>query len=151
MKISVKGDYALRAMLDLCFYYDEGKVVSVTEISKRQNIPLKYLEQIMLLLKSAGYVGSKRGIGGGFFLLRHPSEISLGEIIRLIEGGIGPVNYKKNSKGKQDMQVEQDAFSEVWMKVTDAIKAIVDHVTFADMMRRTEELRQKRMGYTYQI
>ena len=66
LKITFKGDYALKALLDLSYRYEENKAVSITDIAKRQNIPAQYLEQIMLILKGAGIINSKRGVGGGF-------------------------------------------------------------------------------------
>ena len=91
MKITYKGDYALKAILDLSFQYENGKAVPLGEIARRQNIPENYLEQIMLILKRAGYISSKRGVGGGFVLLHDPAKLTLGEIIRLVEGPIEPI------------------------------------------------------------
>ena len=150
MKITYKGDYALKAILDLSYNFREGNAVPLADISKRQNIPEKYLEQIMLVLKRAGYVSSKRGIGGGFYLQKSPKELTLGEIIRVIEGSIEPIacgieNY--DCCGEE----EKCAFREVWLKVTRAITDIVDTVTFEHMMKRTHELQQECNGYNYQI
>ncbi|MBN1142756.1 MAG: Rrf2 family transcriptional regulator, partial [Deltaproteobacteria bacterium] len=91
MKISYKGDYALKAMLHLALRYDSGTVTAINEIAATNDIPRKFLEQIMLILKGAGLVESRRGIGGGFFLKRPPAEIRLGEVVRLIEGDIEPI------------------------------------------------------------
>jgi Rrf2 family cysteine metabolism transcriptional repressor len=150
MKITYKGDYALKAILDLSYNYKEGNVVPLTDISKRQDIPEKYLEQIMLILKRAGYVSSKRGIGGGFYLQKSPGELTLGEIIRVIEGSVEPI-----ACGVEDYnccgEEEKCAFREVWLKVTRAITDIVDTVTFEYMMKRTRELQQECDGYTYHI
>jgi Rrf2 family transcriptional regulator, cysteine metabolism repressor len=151
VKISYKGDYALKAILDLAFNQQSGKVVSLTELSERQNIPTKYLEQIMLILKGAGYVDSKRGIGGGFILKKSPEEITLGEIIRLIEGPLEPIACGQRKYDSNCGEESLCAFREVWLKVTDAITSIVDKVTFADMMRRTNELQADQTNYTYQI
>jgi Rrf2 family protein len=150
MKITYKGDYALKAILDLSYNYKEGIVVPLTDISKRQDIPEKYLEQIMLILKRAGFVSSKRGIGGGFYLQKPPKELTLGDIIRVIEGSVEPIacgveNY--DCCGEE----EKCAFREVWLKVTRAITDIVDTVTFEYMMKRTHELQQECDGYTYHI
>lgn len=150
MKITYKGDYALKAILDLSYNYNSGNVVPLVDISRRQDIPEKYLEQIMLTLKRAGYVKSKRGIGGGFSLLKSPKELTLGEIIRVTEGAIEPIACGVND---YDCCGEEEtcAFREVWLKVTCAITDIVDTITFEDMMKRSDELHQKCGGYTYQI
>ncbi|MBN2104583.1 Rrf2 family transcriptional regulator [bacterium] len=150
MKITYKGDYALKAILDLSYRFDMGRVVPLADISRRQNIPEKYLEQIMLILKRAGYVESKRGIGGGFLLQKSPKAITVGEIVRLIEGPVEPIacgDAVYNCCGEE----ETCAFREIWLKVTRAITDIVDTVTFEQIMKRTNELQQRHNGYTYQI
>ena len=83
MRISFKGDYALKTILDLSLNYGKRQV-KISDIANRQDIPIKYLEQLLLLLKGAGYVNSKRGSQGGYFLTKQPEKITLGEIIRLI-------------------------------------------------------------------
>jgi Rrf2 family transcriptional regulator, cysteine metabolism repressor len=151
MKISYKGDYALKAILDLSFFYQSGGVVALTEISRRNDIPLKFLEQIMLVLKGAGYVDSKRGLGGGFYLKKPPSEITLADIIRLIEGAVEPIACVNKSAEPCCAEIDSCAFREVWVKVTDEINKIVENVTFADLMRRQNELKKRNSGYMYQI
>ena len=151
MKITFKGDYALKSILDLSFYYGTGEIVPLSDISHRQDIPAKYLEQIMLVLKGAGYVHSRRGVGGGFHLAKSPRDIALGEIVRLMEGPIEPISCGKRDYDSNCGEEECCAFREVWMKVTDCISDIVDRITFADIMRRVRELREQNRGYHYQI
>ena len=151
MKISYKGDYALKAILDLSYYYGTDTVVPIGDISRRQNMPMKFLEQIMLILKKAGYVDSKRGIGGGFSLIKSPDLITVGDIIRLIEGPIEPIACGKQNHDGSCGEEGQCTFREVWMNVTDAVSAIVDSVTFEDMMQRDKALKESRQGYMYQI
>ena len=151
MKISYKGDYALKALLDLSHRYEEGKAVSIGEIAKRQNIPGQYLEQIMLVLKGAGLIDSKRGAGGGFFLKKAPKDIVLGEVIRLIEGPIEPIACAKRNHNYVCGEEDECAFWEIWVNVTEAISSIVDRVTFADIMRRDKELKEKKVVHMYQI
>lgn len=151
MKITYKGDYALKSILDLSFHYKTGEIVPLSDISGRQDIPVKYLEQIMLVLKGAGYVYSRRGVGGGFQLAKPPADITLGEIVRIIEGPIEPISCGKRDYDSQCGEEECCAFREVWMKVTDRISEIVDRLSFADIMRRVQELREQKMGYHYQI
>ena len=90
MKISTKGRYALRIMADLAIH-DNGKYIRLKEISERQAITLKYLEQIMSLLTKAGYVKSYRGNSGGYMLARKPEEYTVGEILRTTEGSLSPI------------------------------------------------------------
>jgi Rrf2 family transcriptional regulator, cysteine metabolism repressor len=151
MKISYKTDYALKAILDLAAHSEGGKVVPITDIAGRQDIPMPFLEQIMLLLKKAGVVQSKTGKGGGFFLLKRPEETTLGEIVRLIEGPIEPIACGVRGVPSGCAEEERCAFREVWLNVTDAVSAIVDSVTFSDLMRRTRELREQKMEYDYSI
>jgi Rrf2 family protein len=151
MKITFKGDYALKAILDLSLFSSEGRVVSLSDVSRRQDIPFAFLEQIMLILKKAGYVQSKTGKGGGFILVKRPEDITLGEIIRLIEGPIEPIACGVKNQPSGCAEEKRCAFREVWVQVTEAISGIVDTVTFAQIMRRTRELRDQRTVYSYQI
>ena len=152
MKITYKGEYALRALLDLSYKYSSKEIVPITDICKRQKIPEKYLEHIMLILKKSGYVDSKRGIGGGFFLKKAPKDITLGEIIRRVDGPIEPNAGIANAGS--DLRItneDQKVFDEVWLDVTNAILKVVDHVTFADVMRRADVLRQESKNFNYII
>ena len=90
MKITYKGDYSLKTMLDLSMHYNKG-VLPIQELAKKGDIPNKFLEQILLTLKKGGFVESKRGIDGGYFLARPPETITVGEVVRFIEGPIEPI------------------------------------------------------------
>jgi Rrf2 family protein len=151
MKITFKGDYALKAILDLCLSAKHGRVVPLIDIARRQDIPVPFLEQIMLILKKAGYIQSKAGKGGGFILLKRPKDITLGEITRLIEGPIEPIACGAEGCSSGCAEEGRCAFQEVWFRVTGAVSTIVDSVTFADMMRRTRELREQKMVHDYSI
>jgi Rrf2 family cysteine metabolism transcriptional repressor len=129
----------------------KNSVVPLVDISVRQNVPLQYLEQIMLILKGAGYVGSKRGIGGGFFLTKSPAEITLGEIIRLIEGPIEPIACGIKEYNSSCGEEEQCAFREVWLRVTQATSDIMDRTSFADILQRTRELKEQDNSYMFYI
>ena len=152
MKLTFKSDYAMRAILDLSYKFGSDEIVPLVDICKRQNIPEKFLEQIMLILKKAGYVDSKRGIGGGFFLKKRPGEITLGEVIRQIDGPLEPTAGMKNDHSMHRIANEdQAAFEEVWSNVTNAISAVVDQVTFVDIMCRADELREQHAEFNYII
>ena len=90
MKVSTKGRYAIRVMLDLALN-NTGEYIPLKEVAERQGITLKYLEQIIILLKRAGYLKSTRGNGGGYKLSKEPSEYTIGDIIRTTEGSLAPI------------------------------------------------------------
>ncbi|HPI74276.1 MAG TPA: Rrf2 family transcriptional regulator [bacterium] len=144
MKITYKGDYALKAILDLCFRYAGSEIVPINDIAQRQNIPVKYLEQIMLVLKGAGLVESKRGLGGGFRLRLAPDQITVGRVLRLLEGPIEPISCSRRHHDGSCGEEECCAFREIWLKVTDAITEIVDQVTFSHLMQRTLQLQKRK-------
>lgn len=143
MKLSVRGEYALRALLVLGLdYIEDDSVVRIQEISDRQNIPKRFLEQILNDLKSAGLLESKRGIAGGYRLKRPPEKISLAEVIRHIEGPLAPVScvserfYEKCSCPNED----KCAIRSVMKEVRDAIVRILEDVTVAQMCDRLKKL-----------
>lgn len=136
--ISNKSEYALKAVLELC-RHSADEVVPLTDISSRRDIPLKYLEQIMLIIKKAGLVESRRGAGGGFSLNKKPEEITLGSVMRAVEGnGASRVLESHDAHFADDQAME-----EIWQQVTHAVSNIIDRVTFADIMRRAEALRSE--------
>lgn len=151
MKITFKGDYALKAILDLAMNSQTDKLVPLTDIAQRQDIPLPFLEQIMLTLKKAGYVQSRVGKGGGFFLAKKPEVITLGEIVRLIEGPVEPIACGVRGRPSGCADEGACAFREIWMRVTEAVSEIVDTITFAQIMQRTREIHEQRTEYTYHI
>jgi Rrf2 family protein len=142
MKLSVKGEYALRAILVLALHYPDDSLVHIPEISKKQNIPRRFLEQILNDLKSAGIVESRRGVGGGYRLRRRPERITLAEVIRHIEGPLAPVGcvserfYAKCSCPDES----RCAIRSVMKEVRDAIVDVMEHVTFADLVQRWDKL-----------
>ncbi|MEZ5263316.1 MAG: Rrf2 family transcriptional regulator [Acidimicrobiales bacterium] len=93
MKVSTRGDYASRALLSLALHADDGRPNSVRDIADRTGLPQPYLEQILLALKGAGLVRSKRGVGGGYILARPPAEISLAEIVGAVDGPIAAGDF----------------------------------------------------------
>jgi len=151
MKITYKGDYALKALLHLAGRHEGGGVVPISEIAAANDIPRKFLEQIMLILKGAGLVDSRRGVGGGFFLRKSPGEIVLGEVVRLIEGDIEPIACAKNPPETRCAEIGTCPFREIWMEVTETVATIIDGVTFADLLRRRREMKAPTAGYLYEI
>lgn len=132
MKISTKGRYALRLMIDIAMN-DNGEPVRVKEISARQNISMKYLEQIISILNKAGYVRAIRGPQGGYRLVKKPSEYTAGMILRLTEGSLAPVScldYEDNECQREDIC----ATLELWKRLDEAIRGVVDTVTLEDLL-----------------
>lgn len=132
MKISTKGRYALRLMLDIAMY-SNGEPVRIKEISKRQNISDKYLEQIIAVLNKAGFVKSIRGPQGGYKLTKAPSEYTTGSILRLIEGSLAPVaclDDETNECTRHDCC----ATLILYKKLDEAIKNVINSVTLEDLV-----------------
>jgi len=141
MKLSVRGEYALRALLVLGLNYKQP-VVRIQTISERQNIPKRFLEQILNDLKSAGVVESKRGVTGGYRLSRPPQEISLAAVIRHIEGALAPVScvserfYEKCSCPDET----RCSIRSVMKEVREAVVSIMEKRTVADLCERACKL-----------
>ena len=133
MKISTRGRYALRMMLDLAVN-NNGEPIRLKDISKRQGISDKYLEQIISILNKAGFVRSIRGPQGGYMLNREPKEYTVGMILRLTEGGLAPVaclDYEPNDCERRNECVTLI----LWEKLNDAIKSVVDNITLQDLVQ----------------
>lgn len=140
MKITYKGDYALKAVFQLSLRYEEGgDVMSIQEIAKLGDMPTKFLEQILLILRKGGFVKSKRGIRGGFFLSKSPKEITIGDVVRLIEGSISPIACVESDHYKGCKDLANCIFRDVWKEVYHSISVIVDTLTFADLVMRYKE------------
>ncbi len=143
MKLSLRGEYALRALLVLGLNYSED-VVRIQAISEQQNIPKRFLEQILNDLKSAGVVRSKRGVAGGYRLARKPEEITLASIVRHIEGALAPVScvserfYEKCSCPDES----RCAIRSVMAEVREAVVKIAERVTIAELCERWRKLQQ---------
>ena len=132
MKISTKGRYAVRLMLDLAMH-NTGEAVSIKDISKRQGVSDKYLEQIISVLNKAGYVRSIRGAQGGYMLKKDSKDYTVGMILRLTEGSLAPVSCVDDD----DMVCEREngcVTFYVWKKLNDAINGVVDSITLADLV-----------------
>jgi Rrf2 family transcriptional regulator, cysteine metabolism repressor len=135
MRISTKGDYATRAMQELSLHYDKGPL-QIEQIAERQEIPVRYLEQLLLILKRAGYLESKRGVKGGYSLAKSPRQITLGEIIRLMEGNPAPIFCVDPSSREKCPVEKRCGFQGVWADVRDAVGGILDSITFEEICRR---------------
>lgn len=138
MKITYRGDYALKALLDLAMNQGNGPI-TIHDLARRLDIPTKFLEQVLLELKRGGFVGSRRGKVGGYFLAKAPSKIKLGEVIRFIDGEIEPIAcVDANYNGCSDK--DRCVLRNVWQEVAESISGIVDNITFEDLLRKSKVL-----------
>ena len=150
MKVTYKGDYSLKAMLSLALHYNKG-VLPIQELAKKGDIPFKFLEQILLTLKKGGFVGSKRGVDGGYFLARPPEAITVGEVIRFIEGPIEPVTCANKDSYEKCKDFPYCVFKDIWNQVYTATSLVVDTVTFAELVRKVENRKNNYGSSSYSI
>jgi Rrf2 family protein len=142
MKLSLRGEYALRALMALGENFDRG-IIPIQTISEQQTIPKRFLEQILNDLRSGGFVESRRGMAGGYRLARPPEEITLAALISHIEGSLGPtpVFNERASRGRQRPDEYHSAIRSVMKEVRNAILKILEEVTVADLCERARKLR----------
>jgi len=135
MNISVKSEYALKALFDLAFQQlltrnNAGSIqpVKIADIARRQKIPQKFLELILAGLKQSGFVDSRRGAEGGYLLARSPDSITVGEVLRSVE------NLKSAARAQA-----RDPFADIWCRVDQAVSEVLDQTTFSDLARQWQE------------
>lgn len=141
MKVSTRGRYALRLMLDLALNDNEAEqYVTIKSISERQEISGKYLEQIISVLSRAGYVKSVRGSQGGYKLAHPPEEYTVGMILRLIEGSLAPVACMEDEPNQCPRCDKCATLNLVWQQLDEAISGVVDHITLSDLAEKQKSL-----------
>ena len=128
MNVSVKGEYALQAIFDLAVQ-DSPDPVKIADIAKRQSIPQKFLELILASLKQGGFVNSRRGAEGGYLLARHAESITVGDVLRFVEGG----------RTRKSGRANDGPLAEFWTKVDGAMGHVIDRTTFAELAREWKE------------
>lgn len=145
MRITYKGDYALKALLDLTLHYERG-LSTIHDLARRIDAPVKFLEQVLLELKKGGFVESRRGNVGGYRLAKDPADITLGEVVRFIDGPIEPIGCVE--KGYSNcIDLNKCVFKSIWQKVARACADIIDNVSFADLARQVN-LKQNALVYS---
>ena len=149
MNISVKGDYALKAIFDLA-YQGGSKPVKIADIAARQKIPQKFLELILAQLKQGGFVESRRGAEGGYLLARPADTIMVGEVLRFVEGPLSPVERTRRASLRGSRRSAESPFNEMWQQVDHAISEVIDRTSFAELTARWAE-KQNRFIATWQI
>lgn len=146
MKLSKKSEYALRALIELSRNTSPG-MVQRQDIAQRQHIPKEFLEQILLQLRAAGILGSRRGIGGGYFLVRPPHQVTLGQVIRILDGPLAPIGcVSKTAFQKcQDCPYSNTSFcplQSVMGEVRNAIADILDNYTLMDFIKGKKQIQK---------
>ena len=145
MKISKKSEYALKALIELAIDHDRGNdIMLINDVAKRKEIPKKYLEQILLSLRNAGILVSKRGVGGGYSLSRSPEDISLGEIIRVFEGPLSPLDCVSTDANFSCPDEASCGLYSVMLEVDNAVSGILDGASLKDVATRTLDLIEKK-------
>ena len=136
MKVSTRGDYASRALLSLALHPEQDRPTSVRDIADRTGLPQPYLEQILLALKGAGLVRSKRGVGGGYVLAREPGDITLGEIVSAVDGPIVVGDFGEPHKAGACDHEGQCVLLAIWADVGHHMREHLDSYTLADLVKR---------------
>ncbi len=144
MKISMKGDYGLRALVDLAEHFGEGPVQS-REIAEREDIPEPYLDQLLTVLRKAGFILSRRGPQGGHVLARPPERIHMGEVISTLEGSLAAVGCLDGTvacslSGRCGQQ-------EIWQIITESAQTVLEKTTLRDLVDRQQARRRRAMYY----
>ena len=138
MRISSKGDYGLRALIELAHHFGEAKPVQSGEIAFRQKIPESYLEQLLTVLRRSGFIRSVRGPQGGHALVREPSSLRVTEVIEALEGSISPADCVDDDSACA--RSGGCAQSEMWRDVREAILGVLDNTTVGDLAQRDRAL-----------
>ena len=137
MKLSTKGRYGLRAMVDIAVYSQDSPV-PISAIAERQNISVRYLEQLLPKLKKAGIIKSIRGAQGGYMLDKDPKDISAGDILRTLEGDLTPIDCASTCSGTKFCVTKT-----VWQRINDSVQQAVDSITLQELMEESIEIHTK--------
>ena len=140
MKLTKRGEYGLKALIDLAALDDPQAATQIKDIARRQQIPVKFLEQILLTLKNAGVLRSRAGVGGGYYLAKPPAEITLGQVVRLLDGPLAPIPCVSQMAYERCV-CEDEATCGLRLAMLDvrnAIADILDQTTLADVSTRVE-------------
>ena len=139
MKITTKGRYGLRAIVDLAVYGQDGPV-PLGKISERQEISEGYLEQIFARLKKAGLINSVRGVSGGYVLAKDPEQISVGDILRALEGDLSPLECPALAAEAACDNESSCVTKFVWKKINDSLEDTVNHISLEELRRQGKEV-----------
>ena len=157
MKLSTKGRYGVRAMVDLALHYDKQddnqEAIPLHCIADRQDISEHYLEQLIAPLREAGLVNSVRGANGGYLLAKEPTDITVKDIIRELEGPIAPVECVEKEAGSSCENVEDCITRLIWKKLRNSINEVLDSITLEDLRQEAVDAKEKggHCGHLYHI
>jgi Rrf2 family protein len=140
MRISRRGLYALKALLHLAEAFDRGGVVKIHEIAKAEEIPEKFLEAILVLLKHGRLVASERGREGGYRLRRPPAEIVIGDVVRMVDGPLAPFGDVVELRRRVRTETRHAGLFDLFLDVRNAAAAILDHTSLADLLERNRRV-----------
>lgn len=143
MKLSTRGEYATRAVLELSIHYGVGRL-HIREISQAQDIPLRFLEQILLALKRQGLLRSKKGPNGGYSLAKDPDKISVADVIRVMDGPLAPIDCVSVTAHEACPRENFCGLKWLWKDVRDAIAEILERTTFQEIADKTRSAIDKR-------
>lgn len=147
MKLSTKGRYGLRALIDLALY-SEKEAVSIASIAARQDISVSYLEQLVAKLRRAGLVKSIRGAAGGYVLARPAEDISVGDVLRALEGSLKPVECAGLEEGAPCEGAGLCVTKYVWKRINDSFTQTVDEILLSQLIEESRKLHEKASGNT---
>ncbi len=141
MKLSKRGEYGLKAMIDLASQDEPTAVTQIKDIAARQQIPVKFLEQILLTLKNAGLLRSRAGIGGGYYLAKAPDEITFGQVVRVLDGPLAPISCVSQMAYERCVCDDEATcgLRLAMLDVRNAIAGILDKTSLADVSTRIEK------------
>lgn len=149
MQVSYKTDYSFKIILFLSDAYPDG-TAQIKQIAESQDIPKKFLEQILLLLKKGGFVASKQGPRGGYFLARPPAEITVGDVVRFVEGPIHPISCIAPGAEESCSFASVCVLRDVWLEVEEAISGVIDNISFGELLER-EKKKRGQLAIDFQI
>lgn len=137
MRFSSRGHYGLRAMVDLALAFGEGPV-TLTEIAQKENLSVGYLEQLLARLREAGLVEGTRGVRGGYRLRSEPAAITVGDILRALDGPVAPVSCASEAQNETPCEREKSCASRLlWQRMRDSIAQVLDSTSLADLCRES--------------
>ena len=144
MKVSTRGEYGVRAMVALAHHYGIGPM-SIAAVAKESSVPYAYLEQLIVPLRKAGLVESKRGAQGGYQLTRPPEQVKVGEVYRIMEGPVAPMECVSEDESEQTCPLIDGCETRpVWLKLRDSIAGVLDSMTLADLISQGNARREAR-------
>ena len=144
MKVSTRGEYGVRAMVALAHHYGVGPM-SIAAVAKESSVPYAYLEQLIVPLRKAGLVESRRGALGGYQLTRPPAEVRVGDVYRVMEGPVAPMDCVSENIADQTCPLIDGCETRpVWLKVRDSIIGALDSMTLADLVSQGQARREAR-------